>query len=278
MFITELNKKKVAVLGLGYIGSNLLAYLKKNKVDAIGITRQNLDLIKEKDFDFVINCAGSSGDFRKNIIETIESNVSLNAYILQNTRINFCYVYLSSTRIYGFSEYENNIFDERSFNNCYDNLNLNYIYDGSKKLSESLLLNYSKKVNYKIAILRLSNVYGNFNCLDDSTLVKRIIRYKKESLGKLVVNENKNSKKDYIHINDVIENIINVMLNIKKTNTYNMALGKSYSLDDISKILQIDIKCNDKLNPVYSNISNNKIKKDFSIVFKTDFENGLKKL
>ena len=139
-----------------------------------------------------------------------------------------------------------------------------------------MLINYSNAVKYKIAILRLSNVYGNFDCLDDTTLIKKIIRYKKESLNNLSVKQNRYSKKDYIHINDVVESITNILLKIKKTDVYNLSYGKSYSIDNISDILNLNIESDETIKPIYSNLSNSKIKKEFSINFKYDFESGLK--
>ena len=134
MNLTELNNKKIGILGIGYIGSNLLAYLKKFNIEAIEISRKNLNNFKGEKFDYFINCAGNSGDFRENLIETVQSNVNLNSYILENIKIKYNYIYLSSSRIYGFSKNDKIIFDENSLNN-YNNLSLDYIYDGSKKLT-----------------------------------------------------------------------------------------------------------------------------------------------
>jgi nucleoside-diphosphate-sugar epimerase len=275
MYFSELRNKKIGVIGKGYIGSNLINYLKSLKINPISITKENIDIIEKDFFDYIINCAGNSGDFRQKLIETVESNVSLNSYILEKAKIKYNYIYLSSSRVYGFSDNDNFIFEEDSYN-CYNSLNLDYIYDGSKKLAESLLINYSDSVNYKIVILRLSNVYGNFDFLDDTTLIKKIIRYKKESLNNLSVKENRYSKKDYIHINDVVENITNILLKIKRTDVYNLSYGKSYSIDNISNFLKLNIESDETIKPIYSNLSNSKIKKEFSIDFKYDFENGLK--
>jgi|TARA_B110000259_G_C14029335_1_gene406063 nucleoside-diphosphate-sugar epimerase len=275
MNFSELYNKKIGVIGIGYIGSNLITYLKSLNINTLPITKENIDVIEKEEFDHIINCAGNSGDFRQKLIETVESNVSLNSYILEKAKIKYSYIYLSSTRVYGFSDNDNFIFEENSYN-CYDSLNLDYIYDGSKKLAESLLINYSNAVKYKIAILRLSNVYGNFDCLDDTTLIKKIIRYKKESLNNLSVKQNRYSKKDYIHINDVVESITNILLKIKKTDVYNLSYGKSYSIDNISDILNLNIESDETIKPIYSNLSNSKIKKEFSINFKYDFESGLK--
>ncbi len=281
MDFSKLNNTKVGILGIGYIGSNILDYFKNLNlnlnlnIDLILITRENIELIKEIEFDYLINTSGNSGDFRSQLIETIDSNLGLNSYILKEAKIKESYIYISSSRVYGFTNKNNVIFNENSIN-CSNNLNLDFIYDGSKKLAESLLFNYSKNLSYNIGILRLSNVYGKFNDLNDSTLIKKILRYKKENKDDLKVNQNRNSTKDYIYIDDVVECIINIMLNIEKTDIYNVSYGKSYSLNDISNILDINIDSDDTIEPIYSNISNKKLKKEFKIKLKYSFENGLK--
>ncbi|MDD3506356.1 MAG: NAD(P)-dependent oxidoreductase [Sulfurimonas sp.] len=275
MNLSKLKNRKVAILGIGYIGSNILDYLKSLKVETVAITRKNIDILKKEEFDYLINTSGNSGDFRDQLIETVESNIGLNSYILENAKIKYSYVYISSSRVYGSCDENSVVFDEDSYS-CYNNLNLDYIYDGSKKLAESLLFNYSNKLNYKIAILRLSNVYGKFNSLDDATLIKKIVRYKREFLDNLSVGQNRYSTKDYIHIDDAVQNIVNVMLNIKSTDVYNLAYGNSYSLDYISKILDLRIESDESISPIYSNISNSKIREEFSVDFKYSFEDGLK--
>lgn len=275
MELSDLKNKKVAILGLGYIGSNILEYLKANDIKSTVITRDNISIIEKEEFDYLINASGNSGDFRQQLIETIESNLSLNSYILENAKIKHSYIYLSSTRVYGFTENETLVFDE-NFINSYNHLNLDFIYDGSKKLAESLLFNYANKVNFKIAILRLSNVYGSFDSLDDATLIKKIIRYKKSSNNTLSVKQNRYSTKDYIHIDDVVCSIVKIMMQIEKTDAYNLAYGKSYSLDDISKILNLEIATDEMVKLLYSRVSNSKLKEDFDIEFKYSFEDGLK--
>ncbi len=279
MNLSKLENKKIAILGLGYIGSNILNYIDNLdlNVDITLITRKNLDIIEKIEFDYLINSSGYSGDFRQQLIKTIDSNIGLNSYILEKAKIKESYIFISSSRIYGFANEKDVVFDENSVN-CYSNLDLDFIYDGSKKLAESLLFNYSKNIDYNIGILRLSNVYGKFNDLDDSTLIKKIIRYKITNKVGLFVKYNRYSTKDYIHIDDVVENIVNIMLNIDKTVIYNVVYGQSYSLDDVSRFLGLDIETDDTIKPVYSNLSNEKLKKEFGIKLKYNFEDELKKL
>ncbi|MDQ7047720.1 MAG: SDR family oxidoreductase [Sulfurovum sp.] len=276
MNLSKLKNKKIAILGIGYIGSNILNYLKSLDINLhiTVITKKNLDIIEKNEFDYLINSSGNSGDFRTQLIETIDSNLGLNSYILEKAKIKESYIYISSSRVYGFTNENNIIFNEDS-TNCYNNLDLDFIYDGSKKLAESLLYNYSKDLDYKIGILRLSNVYGKFNNFDDSTLIKKIIRYKQENKKSLFIKQNRNSMKDYIYIDDVVESIITVMLNIKNTDIYNLAYGKSYSLDEVSKFLNLKIETDDNIEPIYSNVSNEKLSKEFGIKLKYSLMDGL---
>ncbi|MCK9474236.1 NAD-dependent epimerase/dehydratase family protein, partial [Sulfurimonas sp.] len=131
MNLSKLKNRKVAILGIGYIGLNILDYLKSLKVETVAITRKNIDILKKEEFDYLINTSGNSGDFRDQLIETVESNIGLNSYILENAKIKYSYVYISSSRVYGSCDENSVVFDEDSYS-CYNNLNLDYIYDGSK--------------------------------------------------------------------------------------------------------------------------------------------------
>lgn len=69
------------------------------------------------------------------------------------------------------------------------------------------------------------------------------------------------------------------MLKVKNSNVYNLTYAKSYLLDNISNILNIDIKKSDEtIKLTYSKISNSKIKNEFFIFSKHYLESGLKTL
>ncbi|MGE4397366.1 MAG: hypothetical protein AB7D34_07995, partial [Sulfurimonas sp.] len=73
MNLSKLKNRKVAILGIGYIGSNILDYLKSLKVETVALTRKNIDILKKEEFDYLINTSGNSWDFRDHLIETVES-------------------------------------------------------------------------------------------------------------------------------------------------------------------------------------------------------------
>lgn len=271
--------KIIGIAGLGYIGKNLYEYLKKNTViyntEIIIFNRENINKIKEYQFDYFFNTAGNSGDFRSDILGTIKSNISLSTFLLENVKINKKYISLSSVRIYGFSENDTVLFDEESISSD-KHTNINFIYDGTKKLVESILINYSEKVNFDISIVRLSNVYGNFFKLNDSTLIKKIISYKTKS-KELTINESLlNTKKDYIYIDDALEGITMTALFGKNKEVYNIASGKSFSIADIANIINFNLKTiKDNKKEVFSNISIKKAALEINFMPQTNIINGL---
>ncbi len=262
-FLNKLKNKNVGILGLGYIGSNLFNYLSSKKeelnINIIPINKENINIIKSTTFDYFINCAGPGGDFRNDILGTIDSNICLLIYLLKNLKVNDNFLILSSTRIYGFSP-DDKIFFNESYFQCSNHLLLDYIYDGSKKLIESIVMNYSKELNYKTTIVRLSNVYGKFDKLDESTLIKKVLKCKLNNMNP-ETSQNRNSKKDYIYISDAIEGILRALLLSKGNDIFNIASGASYSIDEVSRIIDIKIDYKDENKEIlFSNISIKKAK------------------
>lgn len=258
----NLNNCKIGILGLGYLGSNLKKFFESlnQNIEIIEIRKDNLEDIKLHVFDYFINCAGNSGDFRENLLETVESNVSLNIFLLKNLKVTFVYVYLSTSRAYGFCENKDLIFDE-TYIYTKSNITLDFIYDGSKLLTESLLLNYTKNINYHIAVLRVTNVYGNFNSLDDSTLIKKMIRCYLENKD-ITIPQNIYSTKNYIYIEDFMNAIKEVFLNLETSELFNLGSDENLSIEYICKKLNLNAKFS-KDDLFIANISSEKFKHYF---------------
>lgn len=240
------DNKTIGIVGLGYIGRHLLAVLKSYaavfNIQILCFNRENLDKIGDIELDYLFNCAGYTGDFRTKPFETIDANVNLPIFLLKNARIKDCFVSLSSTRIYGFTKDKSRIFTETDRSKD-AHTEGGYIYDGSKKLMESLLLNHAKTSDFKIVIPRLSNVFGKYTLqdLDDSTFLKLMLK-SAISDKTLETTQHKSSAKDYIFIDDAIEGILKAALFSNKSTSYNICSGHSYSLRKWAVYLGIDIK------------------------------------
>jgi len=256
----KLKNSTVGIFGNGYIGGNLTDFLltQKHKYNITIKTfdRTNLEKLKDIEFDYFFNCAGNTGGFRNDILNTIDSNLGLTSYLLKNIKIKKTYVGLSSTRVYGFSDDPNVQFEE-SFTPKHNHRSIDFIYDGTKLLLESLLIQHghAKKANYCAA--RLSNVIGKFEYKklnNDSTLFNYLLTQKTQS--KIAsVKQSLFSQKDYIFIDDAIEGILKIALNSNKSDIFNIASGNSVNLIDISKMISLDIESNDYSPISYSKIS-----------------------
>lgn len=262
-FRDALADKKIAVIGLGYVGSQLINLLKKIRQDSdfeiFEINRKNLDLLAAEEFDYVFNCAGNTGDFRRQPIKTVESNVGLNVFILENCRIRESLVALSSTRIYGFSSDKETIFSENDFA-LQDHLKLESIYDNAKKLMECLLLNTPR--DYRKIVIRLSNVFGKYEAadLDDSTFLKLMLRHRYENKP-LDVRQNLESSKDYVFIEDALDGILRGGILSKTDDVFNICSGKSYSIKDWAEFLNLTVRQIGEPQPTHSSVSNAKAEK-----------------
>lgn len=260
----------VGVLGTGYIGTNLITKLECiPNLDIEIFTRDNLKTLSNYTFDYFFNCAGNTGDFRANLIDTVKDNVNLSTFVLENLKIKKSYIYLSSTRVYGFENNQNIKFNE-SYIYPNSNLDINYIYDGCKMLCEALSLEYAKRNDFNAVILRLSNVYGNFedSDLDNKTLLKQIILSGKNQ-DKITINDNSQSSKDYIHIHDALDFILKAAA-ANKTEVYNIAYGKSYSLEDICQKFNCEAVFDNTMIARHANIDISKAK--YSLNYDPEFD------
>jgi nucleoside-diphosphate-sugar epimerase len=246
--LTQLRGKKIGIVGLGYVGNHLLQYLSGNSEEygflVIPYDRETiLDLNGER-FDYFFNCAGNTGDFRNRIWPTIDSNLVLTRNLFEKIKVNDCYVALSSTRLYGYSTDENVLFSEyNTLTRGIDHLNIDFVYDGTKMLLESILWNYRMRAESRIAICRMSNIYGKYKVedLNDSTFLKKMIRCKVEGKS-LKVEQNIFNTKGYIYIDDAVQGILRAALYSKESDIYNICSGESYSISDWLKYLKIDFE------------------------------------
>jgi nucleoside-diphosphate-sugar epimerase len=254
--------KTIGIVGLGYIGRHLLQVFQKYQADfnikILCFNRENLSKIGDNEIDYLFNCAGYRGNAAINAFESLEAHINLPIFLLKTARIKTCFISLGSTRIYGFLKHKNQVFTENYLSKDIFTGG-GYIYDGSKKMMESLLLNHSSKVNFKIAIPRLSNVFGGhtINDLDDSTFLTLLLK-SAISDKKILTHQNTESAKDFIYIDDAIEGVLRTALFSEKSTSYNICSSRSYSLQEWANFLKIDLKGDNTLPPQYSFVSNKK--------------------
>jgi len=249
---------KFTIIGAsGFIGSNLVKYLKNQNFEVVSITRNtSLESYKNVDCGNVIYCAGITSDFRTKPFETVEAHVCYLQKILQT--LNFeSFIYLSSTRVYK----SNSICSEEADIKVNSN-NSDYIYNISKLMGESLCLTLPSK---NIKVLRLSNVCGyNYNSEDFIySLIKDALINKK-----IILNSTLNSSKDYISIDDVVKLITKIAIEGKEK-IYNIASGININNQEIIDILRLFMDFSVEIienaqEIIFPQINVDKIKKEFN--------------
>lgn len=208
------------VLGAkGFIGSRLLAALKKSGAECYAPARDDQGVFTKK-LGTVFYCIGLTNDYKDRLHDTVEAHVSLLNRILEKSSFDYL-VYLSSTRLYDGlkSANENNDL-------ILNPANPRHIYDFSKGLGESLCLSAG---NGRAAVARLSSVYDIG--ADATGFMPDILRKLKKE-RKFTLDSSSGLVRDYIDVSDVVHGLIK-MGEKKQPGIVNIASGENVSNQDI---------------------------------------------
>ncbi len=116
------------------------------------------------------------------------------------------------------------------------------MYALSKGVGELLMKQYFRNYGLRYNILRYFNVYGpNQPSLGEYALVIGIFIENKKLGKSLEIHGSGNQKRDFIHVNDVVEATVRAMNSEVHSNTFNVGSGLSYSILDIAKMISQDI-------------------------------------
>ncbi len=156
-------------------------------------------------------------------------------------------------------------------------------YALSKKISEEICEFYSKEFDIPMTILRPFNIYGESQ--NNKFLIPSIINqviHKNQ-----IVVESLNTKRDYIHIDDLVSACIIATKNISKFKILNIGSGVSYGIIDIIHILENytdnkieivnkNINRKNEIFDVVADITNTKLLLNWEPKIK--FEDGIKNM
>lgn len=108
-----------------------------------------------------------------------------------------------------------------------NNFNSRSVYTSVKIVCEQITKEFCKKKNIQLIIMRLFNLYGGD---DKASIVYKILNASKKKPIK--INNGGNSKRDFIHVNDVSE-IYNKIINSNFSGVIEVGTGKSVSLKSL---------------------------------------------
>ena len=252
----------------GFFGTNLYKVLKERK-EKIFIPKKNKYLFN-KNLGNIIYCIGTSESI-KNPKNALIANLEILSKILTNNKFQ-TFTYLSSIRVYSKSSKTKET-DKITFNH-----NEKGVYFKSLKLAaESLCLQMN---NPKIKIIRLANVFGHYFS-NQIYLLPTLLR-QSITKRKISIIINKNSKKNYLNVNDAI-NVILKIINKSKHQIYNVASDKQISIGQISEKIKKFTNCkvlykNSNIIVNEPKINIQRIKKEFNFKPKIKFEKEIQKI
>lgn len=207
----------------------------------------------------VIYAIGLTGDFRQRPLDTVDAHVGVLSKLIRTTNIDSL-LYLSSTRVYGLDKGNRPYCEKDSIPIVPSSDSL---YNLSKLLGESICLSAK---NNKFRIARLSNVYGSGQ--NKNTFLGSVIKEASDH-STVIIGESPESAKDYIHINDVV-NILIQIITVGCERIYNVASGYRTTHRHIANVLEyetgvkVDFKP-DALQRVMAAINTHRIKNEFGL-------------
>jgi len=239
-----MNAKRILITGgAGYIGSKLTTKLlnlgfKVTVLDALKFSSRSLNhLFKKKNFlfikgdvrdkkliksliknnEFIIPLAALVGAplCKKNKKEAISVNFDSIKYMMKNVRRNNKIIYLTTNSGYGVGM-KNKYCTEKS------PLNPISLYGKTKVESEKIVMNFKNSIGF-----RLATVFGYSYRMRTDLLINNFV-FNSLKNRKLSLYE-PHFRRNYIHIDDVVEGIIYSIKNFNrlKSNVYNLGLSSA---------------------------------------------------
>ena len=273
---------KILVTGSsGFIGKKIVKRLDKLEVITDSNNFERIDLqnkeqvMKLDSTDMVIHLGGKTPQNELKWSEYFDNNVigTLNVleYCIQKKVKKMIYV---SSYVYGNPKYcpidENHP------------INPHNAYTESKYLGERLCEFYCNRSDLNLIILRPFNIFGE--SMREGFLITNLINSVKT--GKKLTIVNKNSKRDFLHVDDFVDLIVKLIDHDFKFEVFNVGAGRSYSFEDIIKKIEritsqkinIDYEENKEIfiDDITSDISKIKNKIDWQPRIK--FDEGLEKM
>jgi len=236
-FLKNIINKNYNIVGIDDLSAGSIKRLPKNKkfrfIKGDCSNPKILNKIKGK-IDVIMHLAGQSSgeksfydpvnDMKRNLFSTI---VLLDFYLKKKSKQ---FIYASSMSVYG---------DKRKKVKETDSCKPISFYGLTKLSSEKFISMFSnKKINY--TILRLFNVYGEGQSLDN--LKQGMIRIYLTQIFKnknLIVKGSLKRFRDFIHINDVNKILQKVIGNKNCINKiFNVGFGKKYLVKDVVNLIR----------------------------------------
>jgi len=157
-------------------------------------------------------------------------------------------------------------------------------YGESKIKMEKEVLKYCSNNEINFVILRFFNIYGIGQTIEYAGVITKFLERIKENKSIIIFGDGKQTR-DFISVHDVIDSIQNA-ITYKKNGIFNIASGKSISINDLAKLmislsgkeLDIQIMSSKKGDIRFNQADISFAKKKLLFIPKIELKNGIKEL
>jgi len=215
--------------GNGRIGSRVAKMLRESG-HVVEVPMRDDSSILRRPLGRVIYSVGLTADFRKRPLETVEAHVCLLQRLLCHGDFQSL-VYLSSTRVYAGAKAGHEEADLTVNPHTPTDL-----YNVSKLMGESLCLHSGR---HDVRIARVSNVVGGA-AADSPDFIPTLVRHARA--GRIVLESDLQSVKDYIHLDDVSALVIALSMS-GNHRVYNVGSGQQTSNQQWAAALEARYGC-----------------------------------
>ena len=229
--------------GTGFIGTNLcMRLLLENHtvicLDNLSCSSKNniINLIDHKNFTFIehniqefinidgnidqiynLACPASPKNYQLYPIETIKTCINGTFNVLKLAKLKNASVLLSSTlEIYGDPTISPQV--EEYWGNV-NTIGIRSCYDESKRLAETIMIEYHRKYNIDIKIARIFNTYGPYLAKNDGRVVSNFILQALKNEDITIYGDGKQTR-SFCFIDDQVDGLIKLM-----NNKYNLPIN-----------------------------------------------------
>jgi len=227
-----------------YAWDNYLRGIPDSMVDfenSPNITVRKRDIIKDLDYpnpDFIIHAASIASPtyYRKHPIETIDSNVTGLKNLLDYSKENFIesFLFFSTSEIYGDPDQEHIPTNEdyRGYVSC---TGPRACYDESKRLGETLCVNYWQIHNVPVKISRPFNNYGPGLKITDKRVIPDFFRDVINNRDIIILSDGKNTR-TFCYVSDAIDGYIRILLSDYNGEPFNIGTRQpEISMGELAK-------------------------------------------
>lgn len=222
---------KVVVTGAnGNLGSHLLQIAPDYNIDIVPVSRKewcNIKHIVDDSIDAVIHAAGDiRSSISNNPTQYLESNIIATTRLLELCLANSIskFYFISSCAVYG---------DVNSTNES-QRCNPISINGKIKKLNEDIISEFCGANNINFTCFRVFNLFGGYDKFSIVNYISKAIN----SSTDFTLNNGGTSQRDFIHVSDVADIILNMVEHEVFPEYLNVGTGISTKIIDLLNIIQ----------------------------------------